>query len=199
MRVSLRRSIVTTTLVAAAIVWAVTIGAMVRAIRRFEATPGRQAVALPSWPAASRIPRAPGEWRLVMLVHPQCSCSRASIEELRRIIEKSPASLQTYVVVYRPSDFPAGWERTDVFTAAAKLPRTHIVLDPDGHEANVFQGFVSGQTFLYDGDGRLRFSGGITLLRGEAGFNGGSAGVMQIVRTGKGNGEHPVFGCAIRH
>src|SRR5437773_1160422 len=73
--------------------------------------------------------------------------------------------------------------KTDVFTSASHLPRTHIVLDNDGHEASIFHGFTSGQTFLYDGDGRLRFSGGITLLRGHAGFNSGSAEVMQIART----------------
>src|SRR5258706_14195438 len=45
MKLSLPRGIVTTALIAAAIVWTVTIGAMVRAVRRFEATPGREAVA----------------------------------------------------------------------------------------------------------------------------------------------------------
>jgi len=192
-----RRVLTTTVLAAAALLWTATVGAMYRAIRRFESTPGRAAEARDVWPASSRIPRAAGEWRLVMLIHPRCSCSRASIEELRTIIEKSPPSLQTYVVVYRPSDFPAGWEKTDVFVAASHLPRTHIVLDQDGHEAALFHGFTSGQTYLYDGGGHLRFSGGITLLRGHAGFNSGTAGVMQIVRSGEGKGQHPVFGCAI--
>jgi hypothetical protein len=193
----IRRHFVTSMLIAAALLWAATVGAMFRSIRRFESPPGRAAVALPAWPAASKIPRAEGEWRLVMLVHPHCSCSRASIEELQRIIGKSPKSLQTYVVVYRPSDFAQGWEKTDVFTAASHLPRTHIVLDADGREARLFGGFTSGQTFLYDGEGKLRFSGGITLLRGHAGFNSGSAEVIQIVKTQDGSGEHPVFGCAI--
>ena len=192
-----RRTLITTVLAVAALLWAVTVGAMYHAIRSFESTPGRAADALQAWPAESRIPRAAGEWRLVMLVHPHCSCSRASITELQRVIEKSPASLQTYVVVYRPSEFPAGWEKTDVFNAASHLPRTHIVLDQDGHEASLFHGFTSGQTYLFDGDGKLRFSGGITLLRGHAGFNSGSAEVMEIARTGSGNGAHPVFGCAI--
>jgi hypothetical protein len=194
---NLRRALVTSALVMAALLWTATIGAMVHAIRRFESTPGRGADALDSWPAASRIPRAAGEWRLVMLIHPHCSCSRASMSELERIIEKSPRSLRTYIVVYRPSDFAQGWEKTDVFMAASRLPRTRIVLDQDGHEARLFHGFTSGQTYLYDGDGKLRFSGGITLLRGHAGFNSGSAEVMHIVRSNTGSGTHPVFGCAI--
>jgi len=192
-----RRAVISSILIAAALLWTVTVGAMFRAIRAFEATPGRAADALDVWPSASHIPRAAGEWRLVMLIHPHCSCSRASITELQRIIEKSPSSLQTYVVVYRPKDFPAGWEKTDVFVAASHLPRTHILLDNDGHEASIFRGFTSGQTYLYDGDGKLRFSGGITLLRGHAGFNSGSAEVMEIARTQGGTAKHPVFGCAI--
>ena len=192
-----RRIVVPSALIVSALLWATTIGAMVRAIRRFESTPGRAADALQSWPSTSRIPRAPGEWRLVMLIHPHCSCSRASLSELERIIEKSPRSLRTYIVVYRPSDFANGWEKTDVFTSASRLPRTRIVLDQDGHEARLFHGFTSGQTYLYDGDGKLRFSGGITLLRGHAGFNSGSAEVMNIVRSNAGSGTHPVFGCAI--
>jgi hypothetical protein len=194
---NIRRILITSTLVAAAILWAGTVGAMFRAMRKFEATPGRAANPLAVWPNESRIPRTPGEWRLVMLVHPHCSCSRASISELQRIIEKSPRSLQTYVVIYRPSEFPAGWEKTDVFVAASHLPRTHLVLDQDGHEASIFHGFTSGQTYLYDGAGKLRFSGGITLLRGEAGFNKGSAEVMEIANTRSGTATHPVFGCAI--
>ena len=194
---SARRIAVAAALILAALLWTTTIGAMVHAIRRFESTPGRAAEARDSWPAASRIPRAPGEWRLVMLIHPHCSCSRASITELERIIEHSPPSLRTYIVVYRPSDFAKGWEKTDVFTSASRLPRTRIVLDQDGHEARLFRGFTSGQTYLYDGDGKLRFSGGITLLRGHAGFNSGSAEVIEIAKSKSGSGTHPVFGCAI--
>ena len=54
-----------------------------------------------------------------------------------------------------------------------------------------------GITYLYDGDGKLCFSGGIIFLRGYVGFNSGSAEVMNIVRSNAGSGTHPVFGCAI--
>lgn len=184
-------------LVAAVAIWIGTVATMVRAIRRFETTPGRAASALPLWPAKG-IPLAAGRWTLVMLVHPHCSCSRASVRELQAILEKAPPSLRSYVLVYRPSDFPAGWERTDVVEAAQRLPRTQVMVDTDGQEAKRFGGFTSGQTFLYDGDGRLRFSGGITSLRGHAGANRGSADVIRIVRSELESSHHPVFGCAIR-
>ena len=181
----------------AALIWAGTVGAMFQTVRRFETTPGRAAAALSSWPVKSHITPARGRWTLVMLIHPHCGCSRASIEELQRVIDLSGPSLQTYVLVYRPSDFQAGWERTETFDAATRLKRVRVLVDTDGQEARLFGGFTSGQTFLYDGDGALRFSGGITSLRGHAGVNRGSMDVVDIVHAKVRQGAHPVFGCAI--
>jgi hypothetical protein len=192
-----RRTLITGVLILATGIWAATVGAMYQSIRRFETTPGREATALASWPSKSRILPAHDRWTLVMLMHPHCGCTRASIEELERIIEMSGQSLQTYVLVYRPADFQPGWEKTDVVDAATKLQRTRIVVDVDGREARLFGGFTSGQTYLYDAQGKLRFSGGITSLRGHAGINRGSMDVVDIVHAKATQSAHPVFGCAI--
>lgn len=192
-----RRWILTVSLAGAALIWAATVAAAYQAIRNFESTPGSAAIAPITWPAQSRVTRTDGQWTLVMLVHPHCSCSRASIKELEAVLEKAPRSVQPYVLVFRPSDFPAGWERTDVYTSATRLRRARVLIDEDGREARLFGGFTSGQTFLYDAEGKLRFEGGITLLRGHAGLNSGRAGIIQIAHSKAGTGTHPVFGCAI--
>ena len=192
-----RRILVTGVLAFAALIWTATVGAMYQTIRRFETTPGREAQALPSWPKKSRITPAHDRWTLVMLIHPRCGCSRASLQELARIIELSGPSLQTYVLVYRPTDFRAGWEKTDLLDAGTRLRRARVVMDADGQEARLFGGFTSGQTFLYDRGGKLRFSGGITSLRGHAGVNRGSMDIVDIVHSKAEQGAHPVFGCAI--
>ena len=192
-----RRGIIFGALTLAAVVWAATVTAAFRAIRSFESTPGQAAIAPASWPVRSNVQRAEGAWTLVMLVHPHCSCSRASVGELEAVLEQAPRSVQAHVLVYRPHEFPAGWEKTDVYDAATRLRRAHVRIDEDGREAALFGGFTSGQTFLYDGDGRLRFEGGITLLRGHAGLNSGRAGIIHIANTQSGKGTHPVFGCAI--
>lgn len=180
----------------AAVIWAVTIGAALQAVRRFETTPGETANARAVWPAGTSVPRTNGEWSLVMLVHPHCSCSRASVQELEAIVEKSPA-VRPYVLVYRPSEFEKGWEEGAVLDAATRVRRAKVMLDEDGLEAKRFGGFTSGQTMLYDPAGRLRFSGGITSLRGHAGINTGRVDVIRIAASQTGNGTHPVFGCAI--
>ncbi len=192
-----RHSAVTGALAVAALVWCSTVVMAVRAIRRFESTPGIAAEAKVRWPAGSGLPRGGTGSTLVMLVHPHCSCSRASLQELAAVIERAPRSLKTYVLVYRPRDFAPGWEQTDIYRAALALHRTQVLVDVDGREAKRFGGFTSGQTFLYDTDGTLRFAGGITSLRGHAGANRGRADLIQLASSRTGSGTHPVFGCAI--
>lgn len=191
------RRLASAILALAVVLWIATVFVIYRAIRHFETTPGHAASARRVWPASSSIARPAGRWSLVMLVHPHCSCSRASVQELQAILDKAPASLRTYILVYRPTDAAPGWEKTDVVEAAARLPRTEVIVDPDGHEARRFGGFTSGQTYLFDTEGTLRFSGGITSLRGHAGDNRGREDVIQIVRSQLGSASHPVFGCAI--
>jgi hypothetical protein len=193
----MKRRVLLVSLIAAGALWIATIAAAFEAIRRFEVTPGLPASAPRLWPAASAVSRQAGHWSLVMLVHPHCSCSRASVQELGEIVEKAPQDVQTTVLVYRPREMAVGWERTGVYDAATRLRRARVLIDEDGAEAAAFGGFTSGQTFLYDADGRLRFAGGVTSLRGHAGLNRGRADVIRIARDRAGNGSHPVFGCAI--
>ncbi|HEX2062347.1 MAG TPA: RedB protein [Thermoanaerobaculia bacterium] len=192
-----RRWLVTAAIGVSAVIWTGTIAATYRAVRAFESTPGLPANAPRSWPVGSAVPRTAGEWSLVMLVHPHCSCSRASVSELRAVLEKAPASVKTSVLVYRPSELAPGWEQTEVVRSASRLRRARVMIDRDGREAALFGGFTSGQTFLYDDRGRLRFAGGITSLRGHAGLNRGRTDIIDIAHARAGSGTHPVFGCAI--
>jgi hypothetical protein len=191
------RFAVTAILAVAAVVWGSTVVMAVGAIRRFESTPGVAADAKNRWPAGSAVARGRAGSTLVMLVHPHCSCSRASVQELGEVLASAPRSMKTYVLVYRPHDFAPGWEQTEVYRAALALHRAEVVIDVDGREAKRFGGFTSGQTFLYDADGSLRFAGGITSLRGHAGANRGRAELIRLASSRTGKGTHPVFGCAI--
>ena len=198
----MKRAILVAAFTMAGAAWVVTVAAAVRSIRAFESTPGHAAAAPDRWPSSSAIAREPGTWTLVMLVHPHCSCSRASVAELEAIVEKAPRNVRTYVLAYRPHEFGEAWSRSDVWTAATRIPRVRVLTDVDAREAKRFGAFTSGQTFLFDPDGNRRYSGGITLLRGHAGLNSGRAEVIRLVTDGKGNGgkgpgAHPVFGCAI--
>jgi hypothetical protein len=57
------------------------------------------------WPTDSRLPRAAGVPTLVMVVHPQCPCSQASMGELAQLMTDAPRSLIADVVFVNPAGF----------------------------------------------------------------------------------------------
>jgi glyoxylase-like metal-dependent hydrolase (beta-lactamase superfamily II) len=103
-----------------------------------------------------------------------------------------------YVLFVKPPDFAAGWEQTDLLTSAATIPGVTVVRDDDGIEASRFRAATSGQTVLYDADGKLLFSGGITGARGHAGDNAGRAAVVSLLAEDETERqETPVYGCPL--
>src|SRR5712691_5642885 len=57
---------------------------------------------------------------------------------------------------------------------------------------------TSGQTVLYDSQGRLLFSGGITGSRGHSGDNAGRSSIVSLVNAGVADQKETiVFGCPL--
>ena len=178
--------------------WIPTVGAGLTRLWADAGTPGPAAAAPAAWPDGA-FARDPGTPALVLFLHPQCPCSRATISELARVLARVPAPPSVYAVVYRPSDAGAGWEHTDLWDAAARIPGVRVMSDEGGAQAHVFGALVSGQALLYDDAGRLQFSGGITGARGHEGDNPGHDAVVALL-----NGRPPdltrtsSFGCLLR-
>jgi hypothetical protein len=73
-----------------------------------------------------------------------------------------------------------------------------VLDDVDGTEARRFGALTSGQVVVYDADGRLRFSGGITPARGHAGDNAGRSAIIALLEgASSASVETPVFGCSL--
>ena len=149
--------------------WLAAIGVGLRLILVYENTPGASAASLETWPTDSEISRTPGLPTLVTMVHPHCPCSRASVGELALLMVKAQGLVDANVVFVKPKDFPEEWEKTDLWTNAAMIPGVKVRVDHEGVEARRFGSRTSGQIMLYDADGRLVFSGGITAARGHSG------------------------------
>lgn len=195
------RRIQTLVLALGALVWFTGIGGGYKAMWDFQRKAGEDASAPQTWPAASLLHPAKNAPTLVVFAHPRCPCTRASMAELREMLStRANSAMKTYVLVLKPREFADGWERTDVWRAAESIPGVTVVSDVDGIEAARLGARTSGQTLLYDSNGRLQFSGGITALRGEAGEN---VGVRRIVALLDGapveRNTAQVFGCAIRN
>lgn len=185
-------------LVLGALLWACGVTAGFRMLLVYQATPGEAAVAPPHWPDSSPIPRRPGRPTLVMLAHPRCPCSRASVEELAWILARTGAEMDAHVFFVKPEGFAAGWERSDLWRRAASIYGVAVHRDDAGAAAALFGAATSGQTLLYDASGRLRFSGGITGGRGHAGANAGREAVLALLSgAGAAQAAVPAFGCAL--
>lgn len=161
--------------------------------------PGEIAQAHAQWPSGSVLGRDRGRPTLVMLVHPQCTCSRASLAELAELLARARPRPRTFVLFIKPAGFADGWEQTDLWQTASRLPGVTVIRDDEGREAARFGAATSGQTFLYDARGALLFSGGITAARAHAGDNAGRQSVVTLL-NGTAAPAAPrtnVFGCPL--
>jgi hypothetical protein len=164
----------------------------------YENTPGVAAQPPLRWPADSRIQRAPDGATLVILVHPHCPCTRATIGELALLMAHTQGRLTAYVLFLKPAGFSDDWEKTDLWQSAVDIPGVNAIVDDGGTEARRFHAATSGQTILYDADGRLLFSGGITASRGHSGDNAGRSAIVSLVNAGSAEQEETfVFGCPL--
>ena len=187
-------------LTATASLWLTSVCAGMGILLQYASTAGDPGEPPPVWPADTSLAPPKGRPVLVMMAHPRCPCTRASLEELSRLMAGLQGRLDARVVFYAPTDAGEEWWRTDLWTSAAAIPGVEVILDKDGAAAQRFHTETSGHALLYDARSRLEFSGGITVARGHAGDNVGRsaiealiAGDVTVLR------QAPVFGCALHN
>lgn len=185
-------------LIAACAAWALITSAGLALLWNYENEPGPAATAPSQWPSDSQLHLSTDRATLVMLTHPHCPCTRASIGELARLMTQAQGRVTAYVLFVKPAGSSDDWERTDLWQSAATIPGVSVVVDDDGAEARRFHAVTSGQTALYDVEGRLLFSGGITASRGHSGDNAGRSAIVSLLNTGDAERtETFVFGCSL--
>jgi hypothetical protein len=183
-------------LVPVVLAWLVGVGGANWALLQYKQTPGEAGSAPAHWPAEARIAREPGKYTLVMLAHPRCPCTRASVAELGRLMAQFHERISAQVLLLKPAGTSADWSQGPL-AEAERIPGVKVQVDEGGMEAERFGARTSGQVVVYDPEGRLVFSGGITPGRGHEGDNAGSAEIAAVVGAGQGSGKSPVYGCAL--
>lgn len=180
-----------------AIVWIAAVAFGLGVLFQYENKPGPVGALSPEWPAA-HIERAADRPTLVMLAHPHCPCTAASINELAQVMARLQGKVAAYVLFVKPKESGRDWEETNLRRSAEAIPGVKVVFDPDGVEAGRFGAETSGHTLLFGADGQLLFSGGLTASRGHAGENAGESAILALV-----NHQTPardrslVFGCSL--
>ena len=184
--------------VALVLVWAAVVLRCVWVVDRYEATPGHPSTPPELWPPVAGIARSTAHPTLVMLAHPHCPCTRASLGELAGIMRSCTGQVDVFVFFLRPGHADANWEKTDLWATASAIPGARAIWDKDGAVARQFGAATSGAVVLYGADGHLLFSGGITRSRGMFGGNDGRETIISLV-----HGESPrltstpVYGCQL--
>ena len=177
--------------------WTVAVAFGLRTILAYESTPGTIGAVPRQWPSTSQIERLTDRPALVMLVHPRCPCTRASVAELAQLMSRMQGKVATYVLFLKPRRSTTEWEDTELQRSVATIPSVTVLPDVDGVEARRFGAETSGHTLLFDLDGRLLFSGGITEFRGHAGDNAGVRAIESLINGGApARTATSVFGCA---
>jgi hypothetical protein len=185
-------------LIISGILWLSAVGFGLHKLWQYENDPGITESVPTRWPANSQIKPVPGQATLVMFAHPQCPCTRASVGELALLMARCQGRLTAYVLFFKPKDFPADWERSDLWDNAAAIPGVTALSDEDGLEAKRFHGPTSGHTILYNADGQLQFSGGITASRGHSGDNDGRSAIVSFLTEGAAERKETLtFGCSL--
>jgi len=182
----------------AGLVWLITVAIGLSVLWSYDNTPGAAGAAPYQWPGATRIPRPQARPALVLLLHPECTCSRATVAELARLMARVQGRVDAHVLFLSPEGMGDTWSKSALWSAASSIPGVQVVRDDRGEEARHFGAATSGETLLYDTTGRLRFDGGITGSRGHEGDNAGRSSLESLLTGGTAERSSTfVFGCAL--
>jgi hypothetical protein len=179
-------------------VWLLVIGTGFGWILNYQNASGHIGTAPQSWPSGAQLALDARHDTLLMFAHPQCPCTRASLEELNRVLAQSHGQAAVRVFFFKPAESADDWTKTDLWRSAAAIPGVTVHEDIDGAQANLFGAETSGDVLVYDPHGRLLFQGGITGGRGHAGDNTGQNIVAALLSGHETVAmKTPVYGCSL--
>ncbi len=186
--------------VASTIVWGVAISLSIAVICYYDSLHGLMNPSPVSWPPSSGISRS-REFQLVLFIHPHCPCSRATIEELSVIQRYALTKIHVDVLFLHPVGFSKDWVMSALWKKAAAIPHVQVLEDYQGVEAVKFGALTSGHALLFDPEGLLLFSGGITNSRGHIGASAGQRAILAYTSKQKSEAplpvSAPVYGCPL--
>ncbi|MBI1380308.1 MAG: hypothetical protein GC161_04390 [Planctomycetaceae bacterium] len=168
----------------------------------YAARPGPGPDASLDWPAGSSVERALDRPTLLVFAHPRCPCTRASLENLDRLLTNLQRSLRTEVLLWTPAGLDLAeteaFADSSVLHRARAMPGISVRLDPGGDLATHFGARTSGTALLFGPDGRLRYAGGLTFARGHEGEGVATAKLLAAIAQAPAEVvQTAVFGCSL--
>ena len=180
------------------LIWGLLIVTGTYQLLTYEYAPGSDTNFPITWPNKKEVNLATSGFTIVMVVHPKCSCSEASIGELSKLVARFPNILHAKILFVISLNADQNWKESDNWIAANEIPGAEVKYDIDGKLTKIFNLKTSGSTLLYNSKGELLFSGGITASRGHWGDNTGTQAISDIITKGSSDAKATaVFGCKV--
>ncbi|HEV7484800.1 MAG TPA: RedB protein [Thermoanaerobaculia bacterium] len=181
-----------------ALIWAVLVCGGSLLLMWFDTRPSDDSHVPSQWPAESRIDRAASQPILIMFLHPNCPCSRASVHELAAVINALAPRLVPRIEFVLRTEAIRDWRASALRHDASSIRGAVVIDDDGGWEAARFGAQTSGLVLLYDRSGVLRFHGGITAGRGHEGGNRAEDSLAGILRNpSTAISQTSVYGCSL--
>src|SRR2546425_11938237 len=79
------------------VVWIAAVVGGLRSLMSYESSPGTVGNVRVEWPAKSKLSPPTNRSVLIMLAHPRCPCTRASVAELAKIMAQVQGKVSAYV------------------------------------------------------------------------------------------------------
>ena len=141
------------------VVWFVSVGTGLAWLMAYDNTPGTPPTRPRAGPLSSALARDAAGPTLVMLAHPRCDCTRASLGELAELLARAPQRPRTFVVFIRPGGVAAAGRRPARAIRRRGSPASPWFATTTATRRDRFGVWTSGQTLLYDRDGQLAVFG----------------------------------------
>lgn len=147
-------------------------------------------------PANTKLLRLEGRPQLLLFVHPKCSCSKATIVELRKLLLNKEELSVKVIFTDHPADY--SWINGELWEEAKSIPGVEVLVDSGNAEAKLFDVQTSGHALLFDEEGVQVFSGGLTPSRGHEGMNAGSYFIENwLKKRSQATFVSKIFGCGL--
>lgn len=181
-------------------IWGMVVVLLFVALTRYSSIPGQSGSIPWQLSATSHLPGAPAV-RVQLFVHPQCSCTVATLDQLQSVMSASPEkrAIPVEIFVFSPDSEPDSWHETPLVKQCQRLPGATVIWDRNGKKAQSLGVATSGHVLVWDKEQKRKFSGGITPSRGH---RGPCQGLDAFQAALEGQGENAFvsapFGCSIQ-
>src|SRR5262245_2323003 len=107
-------------------VWLLVVTAGTVAFWNYGKTAGSAGATPQRWPAGAPFSLDPAHDTLVMFAHPQCACTRASLEELNQLMAQCQGKVVTHILFFKPDKFSEAWANSGLWGNAAAISGVRI-------------------------------------------------------------------------